>query len=458
MRRCPSPAGRPPPPQVLLLFFHHRRRRPLRAPSRPLKPVRRPPLKGRTRHSENSVPAVVPCSSSNTPVRPLSLELRRRRHLEACSSSPMDNNDDEYVVHLDNDNDPSFRCSVSADDSTSEEDYDLGDNSEPNNVDATEEEYKKIIDLTVEDISSMEFCSETEVCEFYTLYAKLHGFVMRKDDVARDYHGNLIMRQLVCNREGRRDKKHFMRVDRKRAHRPITRTKCEARLRVHFDYRSSKWKVVAFEESHNHELTPPKCIHLISAYRKLSDGDKAQAQSLHSYGVRTCHIMGFMLAQKGGMVRRHGLEGNRWVCKTYENKQMWATAYLRDIFFGRIRTTSQCEGINSLLKSYVKKKNTLVDFLHNMEQVMRQYRNNELVADFKDIYTEPVITTSLYELERHASKIFTLEIFREVKSEIEEAGALVVNEQSQNGQHLMFQMSKFRVPDSEIVLYMIELS
>jgi len=40
------------------------------------------------------------------------------------------------------------------------------------------------------------------------------------------------------------------------------------------------------------------------------------------------------------LIQKNELEGNAWVIKTYSNKSLWATTYLRDKFFGRIRTTS----------------------------------------------------------------------------------------------------------------------
>ena len=46
---------------------------------------------------------------------------------------------------------------------------------------------------------------------------------------------------------------------------------------------------------------------------------------------------------------KYGLEENRWVCKTYEIKHLWAITYLRENFFARIRMTSQCEAINSII-------------------------------------------------------------------------------------------------------------
>ena len=50
---------------------------------------------------------------------------------------------------------------------------------------------------------------------------------------------------------------------------------------------------------------------------------------------------------------KHGLSSNKWVSKTYKNKEMWATTHLHDTFFSHIRTISQCKGVNSFIKSYI---------------------------------------------------------------------------------------------------------
>ncbi|KAJ1400921.1 hypothetical protein SESBI_29220 [Sesbania bispinosa] len=100
---------------------------------------------------------------------------------------------------------------------------------------------RRIIDLTIDDICALEFCSENDAFNFYFSYARCHGFAVRRDDVIKDS-----------------------------------------------------------KDSHNHELTPAKFVPLIPAYRGLSDGDKAQVDALHSHGVRPCQIMGFLVDQKGG--------------------------------------------------------------------------------------------------------------------------------------------------------------
>ncbi|XP_058760399.1 protein FAR1-RELATED SEQUENCE 9-like [Vicia villosa] len=128
------------------------------------------------------------------------------------------------------------------------------------------------------------------------------------------------------------------------------------------------------------------------------------------------------------IIKENGLEGNPWVAKTYENRSLWATAYLREKFFGRIRTTSQCEAVNAVIKSYVRKKGCIFEFMHNFDQAMRSYRNNELIADYKSKFSEPVMTTQLRALESHAANVYTMEIFKEVRDEIVKAGSLIVKE------------------------------
>lgn len=93
------------------------------------------------------------------------------------------------------------------------------------------EGYKKISDLTADEIRGLEFDSENAAWEFYCSYARCHGFSVRKDDVYRDSKNNIVMRQLVCSRQGLRNKKHLLRNDRRREAKPITRTNCQARLR-----------------------------------------------------------------------------------------------------------------------------------------------------------------------------------------------------------------------------------
>ncbi|XP_020972698.1 protein FAR1-RELATED SEQUENCE 5-like [Arachis ipaensis] len=460
-------------------------------------------------------------------------------------------------------------------------------------------------------------------------------FLMRKDDVVRDNEGRIICRQLVCNKEGWRNIRYLDLDDRSREARSLMRTKCAARPRVKLDYGCGRWKVSCFVESHNHDLMPPpQFAHLVPANRRLTVSDKVQVKNIHNFGVKTCHIMGYIAFQKGGyrhagftrkdlynhidryrrskvkngdanaainylvgksnndllffgkytftsdemlehifwadrqsivdyycfgdiiafdstykknkynkplvifsgcnhhgqtvifgsgllsdettdtykwlletfveamggkspkavitdgdlamrdaiknalpdathrlcgwhlqrnaceniknpnflrdfkgliydnndrrdfdhrwaaILDKHNLVGSTWMEKTYEIRAMWSHCFLRDKFFGYIRMTSQCEGINSLIIFYVNRKNILIDFMHNLDRALKEYRNNELIANFKSQCSEPVMITSLEVYERSASCYFTRNIFKEIRNEIQRAGALNIKPDS----------------------------
>ncbi|KAI4328659.1 hypothetical protein L6164_020995 [Bauhinia variegata] len=56
---------------------------------------------------------------------------------------------------------------------------------------------------------------------------------------------------------------------------------------------------------------------------------------------------------------------------------------------------------------YVRRKSTIMEFMHNYDQALWEYRNNEMIVDFKRTFLEPIMTPSLYKIEHEAAKIYT---------------------------------------------------
>ena len=71
---------------------------------------------------------------------------------------------------------------------------------------------------------------------------------------------------------------------------------------MRLDKKIGKWAVCCFKEGHNHMMCDSTFVPLIRTYYGLLDVDKAQVDSLHAQGIRTSHIMGFMMNQVGGHV------------------------------------------------------------------------------------------------------------------------------------------------------------
>ncbi|PNY11581.1 hypothetical protein L195_g008191 [Trifolium pratense] len=492
-----------------------------------------------------------------------------------------DDDDDEDESYSTGGESLNYQSSDDSDDAD-KDDADAAD--DPVEVDAVQgDTLVRINSITSDEIRALEFGTIDAAYEFYYQYGKCKGFAIRKSDSRkRGPKGNRItvMRQFVCSKHGLRDKKNLYRIDRKREHRRLTRTNCPARLRVHYKAEKDRYVVSMFVEGHNHELNPSSLVHLHPVYRKTSEADRAQIDGIQSHGIRTCHIMGYMVAQKGGyagsstdpmlyaeyavnisdgrmkclfwadgssrsdyfcfgdvvafdttykkkkynypliifsgfnhhsqtiifgaalvadettetykwvlrcflecmgnkhpkavvtdgdgdmreaikqvfpdathrlcawhlsknatenvknseflegfrkaiysnftkdqfeefwaeLIKENELEGNPWVAKTYENKSLWATAYLRDKFFGRLRTKSQCEAINAIINCYVRNKWCIFEFMHNFEQAVTDYRNNEVVGALivKDKYEHG--KTKTYTLTKYCKDNYEREV------------------------------------------------
>ncbi|XP_025696135.1 protein FAR1-RELATED SEQUENCE 5 isoform X1 [Arachis hypogaea] len=101
-----------------------------------------------------------------------------------------------------------------------------------------------------------------------------------------------------------------------------------------------------------------------------------------------------------------GLHDNTWVKSTYESRASWAMAYLRGTFCAGYRTTSRCEGINAFIKGFLKSTDSILELVHSLDRVVKDYRNNEVTARFYSTYYSPVLTTGLDSIERSASKLY----------------------------------------------------
>ncbi|RYR67417.1 hypothetical protein Ahy_A03g013763 [Arachis hypogaea] len=112
-------------------------------------------------------------------------------------------------------------------------------------------------------------------------------------------------------------------------------------------------------------------------------------------------------------------------------------------------TTSQCEGIHSLIKNYISKTCYLLELIHNFNEVLTQYRTNELLSDFKSLFTTPVLPTCLQDIEKQATDIFARSMFKEVWCEIEEAGKLNVVTHSVSNNEVKVRINKYRQPGRE---------
>ncbi|KAJ1411381.1 MULE transposase domain [Sesbania bispinosa] len=297
------------------------------------------------------------------------------------------------------------------------------------------EGYKRINELAVDDIKGLEFDSEEDAYDFYSKYAKFNGFAVRKDDVYRDSNNLIRMRQMVCNRQGERSEKHLNRTDRIREAKAIRRTKCHAM------FNKIPKIVVTDEDGAMREAIRtifPGALQRLCSWHLHQNACENVKNLKFLEDFKSLVYGNFSIAKFEDewkkVIDNHGLNNNKWVSKVYDLRRMWATAYLRDTFFGGIRTISICEGINSFIK-----------------------RHNELMSDFKSLYTNPVLTTALQKYEVDAAKIFTRNKFFDVRKQIEKIATLNMIDRSEVGTEVRLKINMFGSPDCVYLCCVIRL-
>ncbi|XP_057731268.1 protein FAR1-RELATED SEQUENCE 5-like [Arachis stenosperma] len=142
-----------------------------------------------------------------------------------------------------------------------------------------------------------------------------------------------------------------------------------------------------------------------------------------------------------------GLQDNIWVQSTYDSRESWAMAYLRGTFCAGYRTTSRCEGINAFVKGFLRSTDSILELVHSLDRVVKDYRNNEVTAQFYSTYYTPVLTTGLDSIELFALKVYTRAVFREVKKQIKGVATLLFRGRDSISTTCVYKFSKMGKPN-----------
>ncbi|KAE8662560.1 hypothetical protein F3Y22_tig00113301pilonHSYRG00011 [Hibiscus syriacus] len=150
------------------------------------------------------------------------------------------------------------------------------DNTDVDNVKPTEECHEVHNVDESDRLVGQLFCSRDQAWHFYKGFAREHGFSARKGTTRLDVEGNVKTQEFCCSKEGFRVSK-VNTVDRQRAHTPVTRTGCKARVVVTATNTNDQWVISKSDQKHNHAL----CT---SAMTPFMRSNRAQAGGYHNVG------------------------------------------------------------------------------------------------------------------------------------------------------------------------------
>ncbi|RYR14696.1 hypothetical protein Ahy_B04g071363 [Arachis hypogaea] len=147
------------------------------------------------------------------------------------------------------------------------------------------------------------------------------------------------------------------------------------------------------------------------------------------------------------LIEEFGFEDKLWVNNMYEEKHMWATAYIIGKFFAGFRTTSRCEGLHSVVARYVGLRYDLTSFVEHFERCVAHLRFKEFNADYESTRGAPVMQTCIELLERFAAEVYTHEIFLLLWPFLSRAGSMRVLNIENNDDCIKYIVCKHGRPD-----------
>ncbi|XP_034201437.1 protein FAR1-RELATED SEQUENCE 5-like [Prunus dulcis] len=146
------------------------------------------------------------------------------------------------------------------------------------------------------------------------------------------------------------------------------------------------------------------------------------------------------------MIDTYDLKGD-WIEMMYHKRKRWAEAYCSGHFFGGNTTTQRVEGMHKNLKDGIGRGMRLVEGIPRIERSLLRLRNENVKDDFDSNNSHPLLRTHLRSLEEHAASIFTHDIYKLIRNEInKEAKLILVQPVRNNEDPRVYTFSKFGRP------------
>ncbi|KAE8667072.1 hypothetical protein F3Y22_tig00112453pilonHSYRG00058 [Hibiscus syriacus] len=143
------------------------------------------------------------------------------------------------------------------------------------------------------------FSSRDQSWYFYKGFAREHGFSACKGTTWLDVEGNVKTQEFYSSKEGFRVSK-VNTIDRQRAHTPVTRTGCKARVVFTATNTNDHWVISKSYQKHNHALCTPAMTPFMHSNRVVSKADIDEATTLKEVGVGTSQVINYLTHQAGG--------------------------------------------------------------------------------------------------------------------------------------------------------------
>jgi hypothetical protein len=117
------------------------------------------------------------------------------------------------------------------------------------------------------------------------------------------------------------------------------------------------------------------------------------------------------------LIDRFSLQENEWIIFLFENRHLWAPAFLKDTFWAGLCTGDECGNPNTFFEDSISPETTLVEFLGSYMILLQNKYKMEQDYDFESLNSSRVLI-SKFPMEEQLSKLYTLSMFIKFQDEL----------------------------------------
>ncbi|RYQ98606.1 hypothetical protein Ahy_B07g086362 [Arachis hypogaea] len=223
------------------------------------------------------------------------------------------------------------------------------------------------------------------VQDFYTTYAKKVGFVSKIRNTNFDGMTKEPINQFIhCNWEGF----HGSRVKAPTQKNTIAAVGCRARIYAKFDKEKQDWVMLKVDLRHLHPCSTKKAMHY-HENRELTIHTKCVIEVNDEAGIRPNETF-LALANEAfedgwaEFIDEFNLHHNTWLSDLFEDRRMWVPIFFKGQFWAAMRSMQRSESMHALFGGYLHCKTSLVQFIHEFDNVFRNKEQKELEDDAAD--------------------------------------------------------------------------
>ncbi|CAB4286274.1 unnamed protein product [Prunus armeniaca] len=351
--------------------------------------------------------------------------------------------------------------------------------------------------MSIADLAEREFAKFEEAERFYCNYALAIGFSIRRSRLRCSEGGVVMGRQWVCSKEGSRSKKWTNRDDMVRTPRKETRENCHATFAVKYCPKRDAYIVTKFVNEHSHRLANSRDVPFLRSHRYVTESNIAQSMSMRKASIKTNRTYDYMVDQAGGYMKvgftskdlynmidferqQVVLDGDAQAAISYMNAKVLRTfltsmkdkkpvsivtdedeamrVAIDEVFpdahhrlcTRHIMRNVNTNGMHKNLKDGIGRGMKLVKCIPRIERSLLRLRNENVKDDFDSNNSHPFLRTHLRSLKEHAASIFTHDIYKLIRNEINKEAKLILMQPVRNNEDpLVYTFSKFGRPDDK---------